>query len=305
MLRVESGVEDSPLSRNKEQIMEKIGIGIIGGSGIYNLKNIEIIEEINIDTPFGKPSSEYVIAKLNGIRIVFLPRHGRHHTISPSNLNFRANIYGFKKLGVKTLISMSAVGSLREKIKPGHLIFPNQIIDRTKVRESSFFDENIVAHIGFSKPFCHYLNNLLSDVAFELGIPFHSKKCYLCMEGPAFSTKAESLFHRSIDADIIGMTAIPEAKLAREAEMCYGIIAMATDYDSWHESEEAVTTSMVLETLHKNSDTANRMLSGIVKKIESIECECNKSLETAIITDKKYWDENSIKKLGVIIERFL
>ncbi len=285
--------------------MEKISIGIIGGSGIYNLKNIEIIDKIDVKTPFGKPSSKYVIAKLNGVKIVFLPRHDKHHTISPSNLNFRANIYGFKKLGVRTLISISAVGSLREEIKPGHLIFPNQIIDRTKGRESSFFDDGIVAHVGFGEPFCDCLDNIFSQAAFDLSIPFHSKKTYLCMEGPAFSTKAESLFHRSIGADIIGMTAIPEAKLAREAEICYGVIAMATDYDSWHESEEHVTTSMVLETLKKNGDTANTMLYYIVKKIGEIECSCNKALDSAISTDKKYWKKSSIKKLGVIIERFL
>jgi 5'-methylthioadenosine phosphorylase len=209
--------------------MDKIEIGIIGGSGIYELENMKIIEEKEIKTPFGIPSEKYIIGEIGGVKFAFLSRHGKGHRIMPTELNNRANIYGFKMLGVKYLISFNAVGSLKEEIEPSHLVFPNQIIDRTKFRISTFFGEGIVAHPGFANPVCEGMIKLFEESSKKLNIPFHSNKTYVCMEGPLFSTKAESNFHRQIGGDIIGMTAIPEAKLAREAEMCYGIIALSTD----------------------------------------------------------------------------
>lgn len=264
--------------------MEEIKIGVIGGSGIYNLENIKIEREIEIDTPFGSPSDKYTIGDIGGAKAVFLPRHGKGHRILPSELNNKANIYGFKKLGVKSLIGVSAVGSLREEIKPSHIVFPDQIIDRTKGRDSTFFGNGVVAHIPFSEPFCPNLNGLFEEAAIKLGITYHKKKTYVCMEGPAFSTKAESNFHRLIGGDLIGMTAIPEAKLAREAEICYALIALSTDYDCWRENEEAVTAEMVVEILKKNGATANKLLSEVIPKINYEDCSCRHSLKTSVMT---------------------
>ncbi|OHD17307.1 MAG: methylthioadenosine phosphorylase [Spirochaetes bacterium GWD1_27_9] len=285
--------------------MEEINIGVIGGSGVYNLNNIKTIDEIEINTPFGSPSDKYIIGELNGIKLAFLSRHNRSHKILPSELNNKANIYGFKKLGVKSLIGVSAVGSLKEEIAPSHIVFPDQIIDRTKGRDSSFFGNGIVAHIGFAEPFCHNLNTLFEESAKKLNITYHKNKTYVCMEGPAFSTRAESNFHRSIGGDIIGMTAIPEAKLAREAEICYGIIALSTDYDCWRENEEAVTVEMIVETLHKNSETAKRILVDIIPKLNYKDCTCRHCLDTAIITQKNVWSDKAVKNLDVILKRFI
>ena len=284
---------------------DNIKIGIIGGSGIYELDNMKIIDEIKLDTPFGEPSDNYIIGELDGIKVAFLSRHSRGHKILPSELNCRANIYGFKKLGVKYLIGISAVGSLREDIEPTHIVFPSQIIDRTKGRVSTFFGDGIVAHIGFAEPFCRDLTKLFVETAKELKIKYHTDKTYVCMEGPAFSTKAESNFHRQIGGDIIGMTAIPEAKLAREAEICYGIIALSTDYDCWREEEEPVTVEMVINNLNKNSNTAKTLLKNIIPKITDKKCSCHSSLQNAIMTDKKSWRKDTIQKLDIIINRFL
>lgn len=285
--------------------MKEINIGVIGGSGVYNLENINIEDEINLETPFGMPSDKYIIGNLNGVRIAFLPRHGKGHRILPSELNNRANIYGFKKLGIKHLIGVSAVGSLKEEIKPSHIVFPNQIIDRTKGRNSTFFGNGIVAHIPFSEPFCPNLSTLFEEASHKLNITYHKNKTYVCMEGPAFSTKAESNFHRLIGGDIIGMTAIPEAKLAREAEICYGLIALSTDYDCWRENEEAVTAEMVMETLAKNGNNANRILSYIIPKISYEDCSCRHSLDTSIMTNKSYWPNDTKEKLRHLLKRFI
>lgn len=282
-----------------------ISIGIIGGSGLYNLENIKIIEEVRVDTPFGKPSDKYIIGEFQGIKVAFLSRHSTGHKILPSELNNRANIYGFKKLGVKYLISISAVGSLREEIKPTHIVFPSQIIDSTKGRISSFFGNGIVAHVSFAHPFCNSLNKIFIESAKELNIAYHTDKTYVCMEGPAFSTKAESNFYRLIGGDIIGMTAIPEAKLAREAEICYGMIALSTDYDCWREGEEVVRVDMVIANLNKNIATAKNFLSYIIPKINYNDCECRKSLDNAIITAKELWPENTKKNLREILKRFI
>jgi 5'-methylthioadenosine phosphorylase len=281
-----------------------IKIGIIGGSGIYDLDNIKIIEEKQIDTPFGSPSGKYVIGSLNDIKIAFLPRHGKGHKILPSELNNRANIYGFKILGVDTLIGVSAVGSLREEIKPRDLVFPNQLIDRTKGRASTFFGEGIVAHVGFAEPFCSNLIKIFEKEAKALNIDYHSNKTYICMEGPAFSTKAESNFHRMIGGDIIGMTASPEAKLAREAEMCYATIALSTDYDCWRENEEVVTVEMVIENMNKNIISAKKLLSNVIPKIKNDNCPCRSSLSVSIITQKDLWPQNTKTKLEAILKKY-
>jgi len=287
--------------------MEDVKIGVIGGSGVYQLDNVEVIEEIEISTPFGAPSDKYIIGKLGEVKIAFLSRHCRGHRILPGELNSKANIYGFKKLGVTHLIGVSAVGSLREEIKPSHIIFPDQIIDRTKGRDSSFFGNGIAAHIAFAHPFCSELNKLLEESAKKLNITYHKNKTYVCMEGPAFSTKAESNFHRLIGGDLIGMTAIPEAKLAREAEICYSLIALSTDYDCWREDpDEHVTVEMVIEILHKNSDSAKKIILDVIPKIKATDCNCRHSLDSAIMTsDKTLWPEKTKKDLDIFIKRFL
>lgn len=283
----------------------KIDIGIIGGSGIYELDNMKILDEITIDTPFGEPSSKYLIGEIDNVKVAFLSRHGKGHKILPSELNNRANIYGFKKLNVKQIIGVSAVGSLREEIKPSHIVFPDQIIDRTKGRVSTFFGNGIVAHVGFAHPFCNTLTEILIKGAKSLNINFHQKKTYVCMEGPLFSTKAESNFHRMIGGDIIGMTAIPEAKLAREAEICYAMIALSTDYDCWRDDEEAVSVDMVIETMKKNITNAKNLLKEVLPKIKYDNCACHSSLANSIMTAKEYWPESTIKKLDVIIKKYV
>lgn len=284
--------------------MENIKIGVIGGSGLYQLDNMKIINEIELDTPFGKPSDKYIIGELSGKKVVFLSRHAKGHTILPSELNSRANIYGFKSLGVTHLFAVSAVGSLREEIEPSHLVFPDQIIDRTKGRPATFYGEGIVAHAAFAEPFCSGMVNHLDKVANELGITSHKNKTYVCMEGPLFSTKAESNFHRQIGGDIIGMTAIPEAKLAREAEMCYGMIALSTDYDCWREDEEAVTVEMVLETMAKNIEAAKKVLAKAIETIETKDCPCHSSMQYAVMTDKSLWPASTKRKLHEILKKY-
>lgn len=285
--------------------MENINIGIIGGSGLYQLDNMNIVNEVEIDTPFGKPSDKYIIGEIQGLKVAFLSRHAKGHTILPSELNSRANIYGFKTLGVKKIIAVSAVGSLRKEIEPAHLVFPNQIIDRTKGRPSTFFGEGIVAHPGFAEPFCSCLRGILAKKSKELGISSHEDKTYVCMEGPVFSTKAESNFHRQIGGDIIGMTAIPEAKLAREAEICYAMIALSTDYDCWHEDEEVVTVEMVLKTMAKNIDSAKKLLVNVLPELGTEDCVCNSSLNNTIMTQKDLWPINTKRKLHHIIKKYL
>lgn len=286
-------------------MVKDINIGIIGGSGIYELDNMKVVEEIAIDTPFGSPSSKYIICDIQGIKIAFLSRHNKGHRIMPSELNSRANIYGFKKLGIKHLIGVSAVGSLREEIKPSHLVFPDQIIDRTKGRVSTFFGNGIVSHVGFAEPFCHNLIKILSEGAEKLKINYHKNKTYVCMEGPQFSTKAESNFHRMIGGDIIGMTAIPEAKLAREAEICYGMIALSTDYDCWREGEESVTLEMILDTISKNISNAKKLLQEVLPKISYENCSCNNSLNNTFMTAKDCWPKETKSKLDIIIKKYL
>ena len=225
-------------------------IGIIGGSGLYQMSQFKVLKKVVLTTPFGKPSDAIVIGELGGKQVAFLPRHGVGHKINPSELPFKANIYAFKKLGVDTIFSVSAVGSLKQEIEPGHMVIVDQFIDRTRLRPSTFFEKGIVAHVSLADPVCDYLRGLLAVSCQEVGVKTHVKGTYICMEGPQFSTRAESHWYRSMGADVIGMTNLQEAKLAREAEICYATLALSTDYDCWHVTEEAVSTAQILEVLH-------------------------------------------------------
>ena len=271
--------------------MPQATIGVIGGSGLYRMEQMTEVEEVHVSTPFGEPSDVITIGKVSGVSMAFLPRHGRGHRISPTDIPARANIWALKSLGVQWIISVSAVGSLREDIAPRDLVIPNQLYDRTKSRVNSFFEQGIVVHCTFADPFCPTLSKLLLDSAQQLSsVKVHEGGTYVCMEGPLFSTKAESGVYRKLGMDIIGMTALPEAKLAREAEICYATIACATDYDSWHESEEPVTVEMVIGNLSANVANAQRILQEVASKIPAdrshVDCDCANSLATSIITDR-------------------
>jgi 5'-methylthioadenosine phosphorylase len=262
-----------------------VKIGVIGGSGLYEIAGMTNVEEVRPNTPFGEPSDAIIIGELDGRSIAFLPRHGRGHTISPTEIPSRANIYALKALGVEWVISVSAVGSLKEGIHPLDLVVPDQIIDRTKSRVNSFFDGGLVAHVSFAEPFCPTLSNILYHAALDVGANVHQEGTYIAMEGPLFSTKAESNLYRSWGASIIGMTALPEAKLAREAEICYATLACITDYDTWHETEESVTIEMALANLMLNADKAKKIIGLVAARIpEKRECGCAEALENAIIT---------------------
>lgn len=262
-----------------------VKIGVIGGSGLYEIAGMTNVEEVRPNTPFGEPSDAIIVGELDGRSIAFLPRHGRGHTISPTEIPSRANIYALKALGVEWIISVSAVGSLKEGIHPLDLVVPDQIIDRTKSRVNSFFDGGLVAHVSFAEPFCPTLSNILFHAALDVGANVHQEGTYIAMEGPLFSTKAESNLYRSWGASIIGMTALPEAKLAREAEICYATLACITDYDTWHETEESVTIEMALANLMLNADTAKKIIGLVAARIpEKRECGCAEALENAIIT---------------------
>jgi 5'-methylthioadenosine phosphorylase len=262
-----------------------VKIGVIGGSGLYEIAGMTTIEEVRPSTPFGEPSDAIIVGELDGRSIAFLPRHGRGHTISPTEIPSRANIYALKALGVEWIISVSAVGSLKEGIHPLDLVVPDQIIDRTKSRVNSFFDGGLVAHVSFAEPFCPTLSNILYHAALDVGANVHQEGTYIAMEGPLFSTKAESNLYRSWGASIIGMTALPETKLAREAEICYATLACITDYDTWHETEESVTIDMALANLLLNADTAKKIIGLVAARIpEKRECGCAEALQNAIIT---------------------
>lgn len=282
-------------------------IGVIGGSGLYEMAGLEQIEEVFLDTPFGKPSDAYITGKLNGISMAFLPRHGRGHRYTPSEVNYQANIYGMKQLGVKRIISVAAVGSLKEEVVPGHIVIPDQFIDRTKgVRQSTFFGNGIVAHVGFADPVCPCLSDKLFKAAQAAGAAVHKGGTYICMEGPAFSTKAESHMYRSLGGDIIGMTNLTEAKLAREAEICYGVIALSTDYDCWHETHEAVTVEAILDIMHKNVTMAKEVIRLVMHdSILEQSCSCDSVLQYAIITDRTVIPTETISKLGPIVSKYL
>ncbi len=260
-------------------------IGIIGGSGLYDMAELTDREERTIDTPFGAPSGPYVLATLRGRRVAFLARHGEGHRHTPSELNYRANIFGFKMLGVEWILSASAVGSLREDFKPLDLVVPDQFFDRTRGRISTFFGEGIVAHVGFAHPFCGPLSGVMLHAAKAAGATVHEGGTYVCMEGPQFSTKAESNFYRAQGFDIIGMTNLQEAKLAREAEICYSTLALVTDYDGWHPDHDSVTVEMIVANLTQNARTAQQVIANAVEQLPiDRTCECARALATAIIT---------------------
>jgi 5'-methylthioadenosine phosphorylase len=280
-------------------------IGVIGGSGLYEMEGLKNIKEVKVKTPFGNPSDAYMVGKLGDVKMVFLPRHGRGHRLLPSELNFRANIYGMKKLGVEWIISVSAVGSMREDIKPGHIVVVDQFFDRTKGRVSTFFGSGIVGHVEFADPVCPNLSNVLFDAGQSIGATIHKGGTYICIEGPQFSTRAESKIYRKWGVDVIGMTNIPEAKLAREAEICYATLALSTDYDCWHEAEESVTVEMILDTLKKNVATAKAIIKEAVQKIPpKRECKCATAMKYAVITDRKKLPAKAKKDLKIILGKY-
>ncbi len=286
--------------------MSTARIGVIGGSGLYAMEELTDVEEVRVSTPFGDPSDAITIGTLKGERVAFLPRHARGHRILPSDIPVRANIYALKSLGVQWVIAASAVGSLREEIEPRHMVIPDQIIDRTKNRISTFFTTGLVGHVGFADPFCPILSRLLAEAATQAGATVHRGGTYICMEGPAFSTRAESNLYRSWGASVIGMTALPEAKLAREAEMHYAMIAQSTDYDCWRESEEAVTAEMVMGNVARNIDTVRRSLLALVPTIpQAGDSMCADALGSAIQTAPDAISPEAVKQLGLIYQRYV
>jgi 5'-methylthioadenosine phosphorylase len=283
-----------------------IRIGIIGGSGLYQMNGLTQIEEIEVDTPFGNPSDAYRAGTLEGQRVAFLARHHRNHTIMPSELNFRANIYGFKKLGVEWILSASAVGSLKEELRPLDIVLPDQFYDRTRARVSTFFGDGIVAHVSFAHPICSQLADTIQQAGREAGVPIKRGGTYVCMEGPQFSTVAESNTYRKNGADLIGMTNLQEAKLAREAEICYTTIALVTDYDCWHPQHDAVTVTEVIENLKKNTENAQKIIRSAVKRLPMDRtCKCGHALKHSIMTDLKKVPESTLQRLQLLLKKYV
>jgi 5'-methylthioadenosine phosphorylase len=281
-------------------------VGVIGGSGLYQMEGLENVREVRVSTPFGPPSDLYVRGVLKGTEVIFLPRHGRGHRLLPTEVNFRANIFGMKKLGVERIVSVSAVGSLQEEIAPGHVVIPDQFIDRTTQRPSTFFGKGIVAHVSLADPFCPELSETLARAAREDGAKVHHKGTYLCIEGPQFSTRAESRLYRSWGADVIGMTNLQEAKLAREAEICFTTLALATDYDCWNEAAGDVEIERVLAVLKQNVDLAQRIIRRILSRLpERRSCGCADALMDAIITERSRIPKKTISDLKPIIGKYM
>ena len=286
-------------------MVEKI-VGVIGGSGLYEMEGLEDIQTITLKTPFGEPSDAFIVGRLEGAKVVFLPRHGKGHRIQPSSVNFRANIYGMKMLGTEWIIGVSAAGSMKESIHPGDMVIPNQFIDQTKGRPSTFFSDGIVGHISFADPVCPVLSRILFEAGKEVGAAVQKDGTYICIEGPQFSTRAESRLYRTWGVDVIGMTNIPEAKLAREAEICYSTIAFATDYDCWHESAEDVSIGEVLRILAQSTKIAKSAIRLAIKRLpEKRDCLCSNALKYAMITAKKFIPEKTKKDLEPIIEKYI
>lgn len=286
--------------------MKKPVIGILGGSGLYSMPGFEAEEERIVETPWGLPSDSYIVGTLAGKEVAFLARHGRGHKLSPSELNFRANIYGFKALGVERIISLSAVGSLKEEHRPLDFVIPDQFFDRTRGRVSTFFGEGLVAHIGFSDPVCPELSRIVEGACATAGVNAKRGGTYLCMEGPAFSTKAESNIYRSWGMDVIGMTNLQEAKLAREAELCYVTVAMVTDYDCWHPDHDAVTVAEIIDNLTKNAANAAKVVAAAVAAIgDGRSCKCGSALKYAILTNPAAVPADTRKKLELLVGKYL
>ncbi|MBW6508288.1 MAG: S-methyl-5'-thioadenosine phosphorylase [Desulfuromonadales bacterium] len=283
-------------------------VGVIGGSGLYEIEGLQEVKEVALETPFGAPSDLFITGTLDGIGMVFLPRHGRGHRFLPSEVNYRANIFGMKKLGVTQIISVSAVGSMKEEIVPGHIVIPDQFFDRTQgKRASTFFGQGVVGHIQFADPICADLAAILEKSAREVGATVHAGGTYICIEGPNFSTRAESHIYRSWGVDIIGMTNIPEARLAREAEMCYATVALATDYDCWHDGHDDVSVEAVLNIIRHNVATARAIIKTAVGQLrqQQLSCNCDKALEFAIMTDKGLIPDETRQALAPIIGKYI
>jgi 5'-methylthioadenosine phosphorylase len=287
--------------------MSQNAIAIIGGSGLYDLRGLTSVREERVDTPFGEPSSPILVGELDGKRVMFLARHGKGHRFTPSEVNYRANVFALKALGASEIVSVSAVGSMREEIRPGDIVLPDQYIDRTKGRPSTFFGGGIVGHVAFADPTCAELTSRLAAAAGSASIPVRAGGTLMVMEGPAFSTRAESRMHRQLGVDLIGMTAMPEAKLAREAELCYATIALATDYDCWHEVEEAVSVDAVIAVMKKNVASARDLIRALVALAPRGErtCPCATALEHAIITDRGAIPRDVAERMAPVFGRVL
>jgi len=288
--------------------MEKVNIGIIGGSGLYQMPELENVREQVVETPFGSPSDAFIIGELSGVTVAFLPRHARGHKFTPTEVPYRANIYAMKMLGVEYILSVSAVGSLQEQYAPTDMVIPDQFFDRTRARakESTFFGEGIVGHVTFAHPVCDELGDILEESCKTVDVKVHRGGTYVCMEGPAFSTKAESNVYRQWGMDIIGMTNLQEAKLAREAEIAYATLALVTDYDCWHEAHDAVTIDMVVEYLNKNVRNAQLILKDAVQKVAAKETpnQFRDAIKNAIFTAPDHWPAETAKKLDAIIGKY-
>jgi 5'-methylthioadenosine phosphorylase len=281
-------------------------IGIIGGSGLYSMSGLTKTREVHVKTPFGEPSDAIVLGVLEGKRVAFLARHGRGHRILPGEINFRANVYAMKLLGVERIISVSAVGSLMEELRPGEFLVADQFVDRTKNRVSTFFGEGLVAHVGFDKPTCGQMSSVLADASVHCGVRVHRRGTYVCIEGPQFSTLAEANMHRQLRFEVIGMTNVTEAKLAREAEICYATMAMITDFDCWHPEHESVTASQIMATLVQNAESAQHVLREAVRAMpEERNCKCGAALKHALVTDMKLVPKATKKKLRAIIGKYI
>jgi len=295
-----------PNRRASSQSSTQAEIGIIGGSGLYNMPGLANVKEVRVATPFGRPSDAFRLGELEGRRVAFLARHGRGHVLLPSEIPFRANIYGLKKLGAEHIISVSAVGSLREEFRPLEMVIPSQFFDRTQGRESTFFGGGLVAHIGFADPVCAVVQDTLALACVHSGVSYYRGGTYVCMEGPAFSTKAESNTYRAWGMDLIGMTNLQEAKLAREAEICYATLAMVTDYDCWHPSHDAVTVNQVIEYLNRNVENAQKIIRAAVRELpRERTCKCGSALAHAILTDRRKISAAARKKLDLLVGKYL
>ena len=288
--------------------MEQVNIGIIGGSGLYQMPELQNVGEVEVDTPFGKPSDKFIVGELESVKVAFLPRHGRGHRLTPTELPFRANIYAMKLLGIEYILSVSAVGSLQERYAPTDMVIPDQFFDRTRARahESTFFGDGIVAHVPMAHPVCDELGDILEESCKTVGVTTHRGGTYLCMEGPAFSTKAESNVYRQWGMDIIGMTNLQEAKLAREAEIAYATLALVTDYDCWHEGHDSVTVEMVIEYLNKNVRNAQLILKDAVRRVAAKQTpnQYRDAIKNAIFTAPNLWPAETAKKLAAIIGKY-
>jgi 5'-methylthioadenosine phosphorylase len=284
---------------------QRADIGIIGGSGLYEMEGFENVEEIAVETPFGAPSDALVVGDLEGQRVAFLPRHARGHRILPHELNFRANVFAMKTLGVQWILSVSAVGSLKEQYEPRHMLIPDQFVDRTRQRISTFFGRGLVAHVAFAHPFCANLSRVMEGACREAGATHHVGGSYVCIEGPMFSTRAESELYRSWDMDVVGMTNLQEAKLAREAEICYSTLAMITDYDCWHPEHDSVTAEQIVAVLGENARTARAILRAAIRKLPiGRDCECESALKTALITAPDLVPNEIKRELEPIVGRY-